>query len=39
MAFVEHILKRIECKTEEFVSDGYNLMERWMDRFINIFSF
>ena len=32
-AFVEHILKR----TEGVVSDDYRLMERWMDRFINIY--
>ena len=38
-AFAEHILKRMESKTEGLVSDDYHLMERWMDRFINIFSF
>lgn len=37
--FSEHILKRMESKTEGLVSDDYHLMERWMDRFINIFSF
>lgn len=36
-AFVKHILKRTESKTEGLVSDDYHLMERWMDRLINIY--